>query len=299
MKRGLDWRDLQYFLAVARGGSLSVAGRQLGVDHATVGRHIQSLEQAMDASLFERHLRGYAMTRQGERLLAAVEGMDKEAGRITETSEGGLSGTIRISALEGFANFFLAPRIGLLLANNPGLTVEMETIQQIVSLARRHADIAITLTPPSSNRFAGEELGEYNLFIYASPDYLARHAPIRTREGLAEHMFAGYVDELLFTRELDYQGAMGIPARAVRIQNSSILAQMEATCSGLCLAVLPAFVAATRPHLVRILPETMTLRRIYWLVTRADERGTRRIHHLCALLRREVEKERALFLGET
>lgn len=299
MRRGLDWRDLQYFLAVARGGSLSVAGRQLGVDHATVGRRIQSLEQAMDASLFERHLRGYAMTRQGERLLAAVEGMDREADRITETGERGLSGTIRISALEGFANFFLAPRIGLLLANNPGLTVEMETIQQIVSLARRHADIAITLTPPNGTRFVGEELGEYRLFIYAGPDYLSRHPPIRTRDDLADHLFAGYVDELLFTRELDYQGAMGIPARAVRIQNSSIHAQMEAACSGLCLAVLPAFVAATRPTLVRVLPETMTLRRLYWLVTRTDERGTRRIHHLCALLRREVEKEKALFLGET
>ncbi|MFT8674612.1 MAG: LysR family transcriptional regulator [Acetobacter sp.] len=295
-RRGLDWRDLQYFLAVARGGSLSVAARALSVDHATVGRHIQSLEDATGTTLFERHLRGYALTRQGERLLARVEAMEHEAREVEAGGEGGLSGTVRISALEGFANFFLAPRIGALLATNPALTVEMVTIQQIVSLSRRQADIAVTLTLPSGNRFVAEKLTDYRLFIYASADYLARHKPVRSPADLSHHMFAGYVDELLFTRGLDYLEGLGIAPRLVRIQNSSIQAQMEAVAAGLCLAVLPAFVAASRPGLVRVLPLSMNLTRTYWLITRADESRTSRIRHLSGVLRQEVEQAQAMFL---
>ncbi len=297
-KRGLDWRDLQYFLAVSRGGSLSVAARALGVEHTTVARHIHSLEQVTGATLFERHPRGYVLTRQGEQLVATVESMEREARRVSESTGGGLSGTVRISALEGFGNFFLAPRIGTLLDSNPDLTVEMVTIQQILSLSRRQADLAISLTPPSGDRLRAEPLTDYRLFIYASPDYLARHAPITGRDDLASHIFAGYVDELVFTRALDYLGDLGIDSRSVRIQNSSIQAQKAAVAAGLCLAVLPAFVAESTPGLVRVLPETTNLRRTYWLITRADEGRSSRIRHLCENLHRETDAARALFLPE-
>ncbi|WP_086642766.1 LysR family transcriptional regulator [Acetobacter sp. DsW_063] len=299
MKRGLDWRDLQYFHAVARAGSLSVAGRTLGVDHATVGRHIQSLEQAMGVSLFERHLRGYALTRHGERLLASVEAMNREAGRLAENAPaGGLSGTVRISALEGIGNFFLASRIGTLIESNPNLTVEMVTIQQIVTLSRHQADILITLHVPPGERFSATPLTDYRLFVYGSPEYLARNPPIRTTTDLAQHVFAGYVDELLFTRGLDYLEELGVPLKSVRIQNSSLHAQMEAACSGICLAVLPAFIAAERPALVRILPDEAALTRTYWLITRSGEQEAPRIRRICELLRAEVEAARAVFLGE-
>lgn len=293
MKNSVDWRDLQYFLAVARGGSLSVAARAMGVDHATVGRRIRSLEASTGATLFERHLRGYALTRQGEQLLATVEAMEHEAQRVTGRTEGGFSGTVRISALEGFGNFFLASRMGMLLAANPELTVEMVTIQQIVSLSRRQADLAVTLTPPTSERYLAEELTDYRLFVYGSPGYLAAHSPIRTPDDLTGHSFAGYVEELLFSPALDYLGELGIPRRAVRVQNSSIQAQKAAVASGLCLGVLPAFVAESEPGLVRILPQEMSLSRTYWLVTRRDQARTSRILHLCNLLKRSVEEKEA------
>lgn len=299
MKRGLDWRDLQYFLAVARAGSLSVAGRALGVDHATVARHIQSLEQSVDATLFERHVRGYALTRQGERLLASVEAMGREAERVADdTSAAGLSGSVRISALEGIGNFFFAPRIGVLLTANPALTVEMVTIQQIVSLSRRQADIAITLNPPAGQNFVAYRLTDYRLFVYGTQAYLANHDPIGSRADLAGHTFAGYVDELLFTRGLDYLEELGVPPKAVRVQNSSLHAQMEAACSGVCLAVLPAFVAATRPELVRVLPGDARLIRAYWLIIRADEQGSPRIRRLCDLLRAEADGAQAMFMPD-
>ncbi|MFT8779650.1 LysR family transcriptional regulator [Acetobacter orientalis] len=298
MKRSLDWRNLQFFLAVARSGSLSEAGRLLGVDHATVGRHIVSLESSVGKTLFERHLRGYALTRYGQDLLTTAEAMDREATLVAQATSPafGLTGIVRINALEGFANFFLASRIGPLLADNPALTVEILTIQQIVALSRRQADIAITVTPSDDDRFVCEKLTPYHLFVYATRSYLEREKTITKPDDFSSHLFAGYVDEMIFMRELDYLGDLGVSRKMVRIQNSSVQAQMEAACSGLCMAVLPTFVAATRPELVPVLPLQIRLERHYWLITRADEQKTPRIDRVCDFIRKEVEGSKNLLV---
>ncbi|MCG4255001.1 LysR family transcriptional regulator [Acetobacter tropicalis] len=297
MKRSLDWRNLQFFLAVARSGSLSEAGRLLGVDHATVGRHIVSLETSVGKTLFERHLRGYALTRYGQDLLTTAEAMDREATQVAQATNPahGLTGIVRINALEGFANFFLASRIGPLMTDNPALTIEILTIQQIVALSRRHADIAITVMPSVDDRFVCEKLTPYYLRVYATRAYLDREKTIRRLDDFSSHLFAGYVDEMIFMRELDYLGHLGVSRKMVRIQNSSVQAQMEAACSGLCMAVLPTFVAATRPELIAVLPHQVRLERHYWLITRAEEQKTARIEQVCSFIRNEVQNSETLF----
>ena len=51
----LDWNDLRYFLAIARGGSIENAAMALGVNPSTVQRRLRALEAALDCSLAERH----------------------------------------------------------------------------------------------------------------------------------------------------------------------------------------------------------------------------------------------------
>ena len=59
MSKGFDWDDLQFFLAVARAGTVSQASHRMGVDHATVMRRLDNLEKTLGAKLFERNPRGY------------------------------------------------------------------------------------------------------------------------------------------------------------------------------------------------------------------------------------------------
>ena len=68
-RRGVDWADLELFLAVARGGSLAAAAATLRVDSSTVHRRITSLEGALGTRLFARSPRGYALTNAGHDLL--------------------------------------------------------------------------------------------------------------------------------------------------------------------------------------------------------------------------------------
>jgi len=69
----LDWNDLKYFLAVARGGSTLAASRAMRVSQTTVARRIAALEEAVGLTLFEKRPAGYALTPPGEELLGHAE----------------------------------------------------------------------------------------------------------------------------------------------------------------------------------------------------------------------------------
>lgn len=53
----MDWDHLRFFAALAQTGTLAGAARVLGVEHTTVARRIQALEQHMGCPLFVREAR--------------------------------------------------------------------------------------------------------------------------------------------------------------------------------------------------------------------------------------------------
>lgn len=55
-----SWDDFQYFLAVARIGTLAAAATQLATEHTTIARHIRTLEDQLSARLFHRSNTGYS-----------------------------------------------------------------------------------------------------------------------------------------------------------------------------------------------------------------------------------------------
>ena len=300
MRRGFDWNDLRFFLAVAKVGTLTGAARRLGTDHATVSRRISALEAAIGAKLFERTPQGYLPTLSGERLVVHAEAMEAEAIAATEglgRPEAGITGTVRVNTLEGFGNAFLAPRIGRFAERHPRLRLELVMIQQIVALSRREGDVAIDIEPPKESRFVTTRLTDYRLGLYAAPAYLDRHPPIRERAALEAHAFVGYVDDLVFTRGLDYLDEV-LPGLKARIQSSSLVAQRRIAEEGHGLCVLPHFMARGRPGLVPVLPETVRLTRSYWLFTHGDIADSARVRAVVRFVGEEIAAAGDWFLAD-
>ena len=266
------WDDLQYFLAVARTGQLSTAARQLRSSHATVSRRIDRLEFSLKVKLFERNPRGYVLTGMGQRFIEAAERIEAEADRLQADLLSGTTaqrGVVRLSAPEGFANFFFADKIRSFCDSHPAITLELVTIQQIMSLSRKEADIAVSLDPPKDGPYLTEKLTDYSLNVYAAKSYLAGAEPIRCRQDLLDHPFIGYIEDMIFVPGLDYLGDIH-PGIKARFQSSSISAQLTATLNGLGLCVLPHFITRSLPDLEIVLPEEVELRRAYWLMRHRD-----------------------------
>lgn len=298
--RRFTWDDLQFFLAVARTGQLSTAARQLRTNHATVSRRIDRLEEALSTKLFERNPRGYILTAVGERLVESAREIEQEAAKFRDEASGGVSpvaGVVRLSTLEGFGNFFLADRLPRFALSYSNLSIELVTIQQIVSLSRREADVSITLTSPRADFYHYERITTYRLFVYGSRAYLQRHPPIRQREDLLAHRMIGYIEDMIFTPGLDYHREI-LPGLHASYQSSSIHAQLRATLSGIGLCVLPHFIACHHPELQPVLEREIFLERDYWCVCHQDLAAAPRIRALTDFVRAEAGQARQDFLGD-
>jgi len=295
-----DWDDLRFFLAVARSGRLTAAARRLGADHATVSRRITSLEESLKAKLFERRPQGYALTGHGEQLLAKAESMETEALAIQSEIGGAdmaLSGTVRIGAPDGFGSSFLAPRFAGFAKAYPGLELQLIAMPRLLSLSKREADVAITLAPPKEGKVVARKLCDYRLGLYASQDYLDAMPKIAAADDLFAHRIVGYIDDLIFTPELDYLDEVAKGLRA-QIQSSSVLAQMNAVAAGAGIGVIHHFMAVDEPRLVPVLPESVSITRSFWLLVHADLKDVARVRAVVDFVVRESKANRALLMGE-
>ena len=78
----IDWDDVRYFLAVARGGSVRAAAERLGVNHSTVLRRIAQLEERLGAHMFEKLPSGYRLTGNCSRAFGYVKSASGAPARV-------------------------------------------------------------------------------------------------------------------------------------------------------------------------------------------------------------------------
>lgn len=293
----MNWDDVRIFLAVARTGQILAAARKLGLNHATVGRRVSALEEALQTRLLVRRTNGCELTPEGETLLAAAERMEAEmlaaqanAGNV----DAALAGTVRIGAPDGFGVSFLAPRLGALIARHPALKIQLVPVPRAFSLSQREADIAITIERPVEGRLISSKLTDYALGVYASQDYLGRNGVPTGVETLKNHRLIGYVEDLLFTPSLNFSHEV-FKGADTAFEISSAIGQTEAVRSGAGIGILHDYIARNDPGLVRILPD-IRLKRTYWTIIHESARELARVRAVVAFLQEIVEAERAVFL---
>jgi DNA-binding transcriptional LysR family regulator len=285
-----DWDDLRIFLAASRAGSLGLAGRRLSLDTATVGRRVARLESALKSTLMVRSPAGLQLTAAGAQLLQIAldaEAAMEAAARVTRPDV--VAGTVRISTAEGFGGSVLAPALPALIAQRPGLRVELAAQTSFLSPSRREVDMAITLSAPDAARVIVEPLTGYQLALYAAPAYLERAPAPHVLEQLRDHQIVGYVEDLIFTPELGYLDEV-LPGLTPTLASSSIQAQRAIVAGGGGVGVLPCFMA---DGLVRVLADAPPIERRFWLSTHRDVHDTARGRAVRGWLRQLVADRQA------
>ncbi|TCP63259.1 LysR family transcriptional regulator [Rhodovulum bhavnagarense] len=290
----MNWDDMRLFLAVARTESLTAAGKALRLDPATLGRRISRLEDVLGCVLFVRSPRGYGMTEAGERLMlravqaeqALNEGMEDLRGQ-----EGQLTGSVRIGAPDGVANFLLPQVTAAICDANPGLEVQIVAQPRIFNLSRREADMAIAVSPPKTGRLSVQRITDYRLHLAAHREYLARHPPIRSLADVSGHRIVGYIPDMIFDSELDYLSEIG--AERVALASNSVAVQLNWLRAGAGLGIVHDFAMPFAEGVQKVLPEAVQLRRRFYLVRYGDDRKIARLSRFAGLLAEGVRAELA------
>ncbi|BDB30239.1 MULTISPECIES: LysR family transcriptional regulator [Cupriavidus] len=292
MRKHPEWNDFRFFLELARNGKISLTGEKLGVEHSTVSRRIDRLEESLGTVLFDRRRNGYSLTDAGKALVPHAERMENALLGAIEESEGqsgDVVGTVRVGTPEAFGINVLAPSLVDLHARHPDLHVELMAQPQFPSLVTREVEILVTLEPPQVGRYTTARLAEVDYFLYGSPAYLKARPAIGALADVAEHAFVDYVhDGSVSERYRILEELTPSPRR--HFTTTSVLAQRAAAAAGMGLVLLTPYVAGTGSDLVSIFPDQPLITRTLWIAAPEDLFRIRRIRCVWDFIREVVSR---------
>ena len=297
----MDWDHLRFFAALVQAGSLAGAARLLQVEHTTVARRLRALEKVMGQALFVRHAGAFKLTQAGQQLLPAVQTMEKAVRGVEQAAlpegvdDDHPAGLVRVGATEGLGTVLLANQLARLTLRYPQLSVDLLALPRLLHLSRREADIVISLERPKRGSVIVTKLADYHLYLYGERQYLARLPLVRSSEDLRHHGFVHYVDDLLFSKELQLLDQVFKPERFV-FRSTSIVVQYEAVRCVVGLAVLPAFMADRDPTLQRVLPEQARFTRTFWMSMPQEAKAVPRIQAVWRFLKDVVREQQGRLL---
>ena len=289
----LDWNDLRFFVAIARGGSTLAASRALRVSQTTVARRIAALEEALRLPLFEKRQAGYALTPAGADLLAHAEAVEAAAERFDSAAAAGareLGGNVRITTEEIFAVTLLAPLLRELHDRHPEIRIELDTAQSIRDLGAGEAEIALRSTIQAhGNGLVGRRLCDDDWTLYCSRDYAARNGVPASLEELKNHAIIGGGGGNLWRHYQAWLRSLGLEDQ-VAMHHASSTGLLSGVRSGFGIAALPCVVADAEPDLIRCLAPRPGHGRTFWLLTHERVRNTPRVRTVIDFLYERLKR---------
>jgi DNA-binding transcriptional LysR family regulator len=272
-----SWDLIRSFLALTRAGTFEGAAQLLGVDHSTLRRRIQLLEQHVGRPLFTRCNGSYVLLPDSTALLEAATAMEVSCRRFAEADLHDMpAGKVRVTMIDVFADW-LAPAYADFLGQYPGITLDISTEDRFVDLEREQVDFAIRLARPMRGKGRMRKLAEVRFGLYAAPAYLSRRKSAPNPEGddlllLGVHFL--HRDHDCLAADADWM-LQHLPQGRVVCTTDNYLTLKRFCEAGMGLALLPDILGDKNSELVRLHPMPAATCDL-WLVVHAETGTTRR-----------------------
>lgn len=273
-----NWEWYRTFLNVLETGSLSAAGRAMGLTQPTVGRHIDSLETALSLKLFTRSFDGFAPTDAALELKPYAAGVAATAAalrRVASSHGSGVRGTVRLTASEVIGVEVLPPILASLRDQHPQLVFELVLSNKVDDLLHREADIAVRMVKPTQDALVAKRVGGVVLGLHAHERYLALHGLPKSMADLAGHAMIGFDHESAFIRKLQTQYP-AFSRASLAFRADSDLAQLAIIRAGFGIGVCHVALAAKDKSLVRVLQPQFAPTLDTWIAMHEDLRESPR-----------------------
>lgn len=287
-----DWNQVRAFLATVEEGSFSAAARALRTTQPTIGRQISELEGALGVTLLSRSSKGTTLTDAGRGVLGHVRAMGEAATLISMAAVGHaqeISGEVAITASDLVAVGMLPAILAPLRAISPGVRLRIISSNDIQSLARREADIAVRHVRPNQSELIARHVGDLRANLYAASSYLDRAGRPRTPRDLADHAFISGLRPEQVIEPLQNQGIPLQPAKFVVTSDSGAVV-WEHLKSGYGISLLPEPLCDAEEGLERVLPSFRSVEFPLWLVAHRELRSSKTIRVVFDLLARGLSE---------
>lgn len=268
--------DLEVVLALSRGGTLAMAGERLGMDASTVFRTLQRVEKGLGQRLFERSRTGYQASELAQEMAGLAEQMEAqlEAARsLAQMKPEQVSGSVRITTTDTILHGLVAPALRVLHKKHPLLSFDLHSGNELASLTRRDADIAIRATRRPPQHLVGKHVGPIRVALFA-----ARKSSIRSFDAsVASQSNWIAPDDALPDHPSVVWRKKYFPKVAPAFRVNSILTVAELVGQGFGIGLLPIFIAQTRADLRQVTEVLDECQTELWLLTHTESRHLRRV----------------------
>ncbi|KGF80602.1 LysR family transcriptional regulator [Massilia sp. JS1662] len=182
--------ELEFFVLVARHGSLAAAARALDLTPPAATKRLAQMEARLGVRLVNRTTRRLSLTSEGEtylahatRILAAIREMED----AVVSNRAAPRGLLRVNASLGFGRTVIAPIVSAFCKRHPQVEVQLDVTDRPVDLVENGYDLAIRFGALPDKRLAARRVLSNRRFLCASPRYLQQHGEPQTLADLARH----------------------------------------------------------------------------------------------------------------
>lgn len=265
----ISWDDYRVFLAVLETGSLSAAGRRLGLSHPTVRSRIEGLEIALSTVLFTRSLNGLAPTESAQLMREAARTMANASELLIRQASApfeSIGGAVRISVPEIMGTEILPDMLSVLLERHPKLRVELVLSNTTADVLAREVDLAVRTVAPTQQALMTRKVASMAFGLFASKTYLARMGEPKALADLGQHALIGPDRNLADLALVDATGIEG-GREALVLRTDSHSAQIAAARAGVGIVGCQLYLGNRDPSLVRVLADLALPNLDVWTVT--------------------------------
>ena len=250
------------FVAVARSGGFSAAGRALGTPVANVSRKVALLEDALGVRLFVRTTRHVALTEGGKRYFEACSRIVDALRDADEEVTGEYrqpKGDLVITAPLGFGQEHLQPVLHEFLRAYPQVNVHLQLADRVLALVEEHVDCALRIGALGDSGLVARALGAIRMVVCASPAYLAARGTPPDLAALASHdciSWTGLGHPKTWTLTVR-QGGQSVQHQVpvpVRVSTTTPESALQAAIAGLGLVQATSYQVAPHVESGRLVP---------------------------------------------
>ena len=230
---------MSLLVSAVESGSLSAAGRKLGVPLPTVSRKIADLEARLNTRLLTRSTRRLALTEAGAAYVAASKRILDEVGEAERAASGEYAaprGDLVITAPVVFGRLHVLPVINDFLARYPEINVRLVLSDRNLHLIDDHVDMAVRIGALADSALVATRVGAVRLVVCGSPAYFAGHGVPQRPEDLTA-LAAVTFDPFAFSENWMFpdpksNGELRVPVRS-RLSVNTAEAAIDAAAAGI------------------------------------------------------------------
>jgi DNA-binding transcriptional LysR family regulator len=177
------------FARAVETGSLSAAGRDLGLSQPNVSRYVAALEDHLQTRLLHRSTRKLVLTPEGERYYAEVrrilDAVTESESSVRDDVEP--SGLLRVACPTALTHAFVLPQVPTFLEHYPRLALDLQISDRYVNLVDEGVELAIRIGHLEDSALRARRIGLFERVCVASNGYLAKRGIPRDPDDLRDH----------------------------------------------------------------------------------------------------------------